>query len=107
MAIIIIQGTKEEDLKITSMLQNKFPVFNKKTVLKNEDGLTTVTEAFFDKINVDEFSDAETMKALECCSNAVRNCADCPYNKIENCKEKSYLDGVMVVNRMMHAGDKR
>lgn len=99
MTTIIIQGPSHENEKIANVIKDRF-ILDGKVVLKSEDGLTTLMNVETEDVNTKEFSEEETLKALDCCAYVQKRCADCPYRKVKNCSEKMMTDSVVVVHRM-------
>lgn len=66
--------------------------------IENQKGVRTMA---------DKFTDAEIMKALECCSEDSSNCKECPlYNKSGNCLivlDKAAIDLINRKNEMIDA----
>ncbi len=96
---IIIQGPKPDNEKITNVLKDKF-ILDGKVTLKSEDGLTTVLNVETEDYNTKEFTEEETLKALDCCSKKDKACGICTYRKVKNCTEKMLTDSAVVVHRM-------
>lgn len=103
MAKVIIQGTNEENVKLTNVIKDKFPGMSKKAVVKDVKETMTVLEITEDVKSKDEFTNDEIDKALLCCSSAERNCADCPLRGVPNCSERVLLDGALMVTRQINA----
>lgn len=102
MATIIIQGTQEENLKTVNVLKKNFSVFNKKAGYKTDDVQTSIVEIYSEDFQIKEYTAQETLKALECCSNAIQDCSSCPYRKVNECKERLKMDGALMVNRLFN-----
>lgn len=98
---IIIQGTKEEIKKAELALKEQFTSCENKATVKTEDDYTAIIDAYSRRSgnNVDGFSDEEVEKAVAICSNAIRNCAICPYRKEEDCEKSLIIDYSVLVNR--------
>lgn len=100
MTTLIIQGTKFETDKTLDVLKSTFHIVNKKTSYTSEMGLTSIVEIQADEMHVNSFSTDEILKALVCCSNAVRDCATCPYKKVNDCKKRLQLDGAVLITKV-------
>lgn len=95
---IIIQGSKEENEKAVSFLKENYDKFNK-TVVKTDDDVITVVDAYEERFGKDGFTDEEIDRACLLCCSAERRCSECPYKKEPNCKERVQIDYAAMIAR--------
>lgn len=102
MTNLIIQGPKTETEKVVDVLKNTFHTVNKKTsyVTSETGNVTCIVEVHEDEAYVENFSADEIMKALACCSNSIRDCATCPYKKINSCMQRLQIDSAVLITRV-------
>ena len=96
MANFILQGTKEENEKAVNLLKDKFSVFKKKAEISTVTGQTVIVEAFMDS-ELTDYSEESIMRSLACCSNLHRDCSNCAYAKVQDCKKTLLLDAATTV----------
>ncbi len=100
MAEIIVSGSKEELAKVSNVLKGCFPVFSKRAVVQNVNGVTAIIETHTEEGLKEELTDERILESLTTCSNRTRNCAACAYLGVENCVKKLSIDAAVVVARM-------
>lgn len=97
---VILQGTIEENKKAVSVLEGGFGNVKKLASVAGSEDLTTVVEIFAPK-TVKGFTAEETAKAIELCCRKERECFNCPYSKIKNCKDEVQADFALIVVNML------
>lgn len=107
MATIIIQGTKEENLKAFNALKENFATVNKKGATVADTGTMTVYDIYLEADNGREYSDKEIDLGLRCCSNVERDCASCPFKKETKCIETMQTEASLYVQRLVRAQTKK
>lgn len=100
MAKVIIQGQKEEIKKAEIALKNTFKVCSNIANVADTNEYISILDVYAEAYGKDRFSDEEIAKAMACCSNAEKNCPECPYRKEENCTQKVLMDGALYVRRL-------
>lgn len=100
MATIIVQGTKEETTKTISALKTVFSTVNKKACFINDTGLNTFIDAKVERCAKERYTDDEIDKGNLCCSSKLRNCADCPFSKEDDCQTVMIAEMSKMVKRL-------
>ena len=100
MAELILSGSKEELAKISNVLKGCFPIFSKRAVVQNVNGVTAIIEMHTEEGLKEELTDERILESLTNCSNRTRNCAACAYFGVENCEKKLPVDAAVVIARM-------
>ncbi len=100
MTTIIIQGDKLEANKTIDVLRKTFPVINKKASYINENGTIHIIDVSTQNDSID-LTDEQVLFSLDCCAKRDRDCVNCHYRSINNCKEQLQTDGAVAVYNLL------
>ena len=98
MALIIIEGDKDETYKTMSALKNTFNAVNKKACIKTDAGMHTIVSVATEYMHNEKYTDEEIDKGSLCCCSAIKNCAECPFSKEDDC----FLTMMTLYKRMIN-----